>query len=450
MEGEVRSRTPVEDRSNRVHWFAGRLLEVLADVTAGGARVAELSADETGESILELTEAINCLEGPRAAALAHADAIDVGAESAATSTGAWLAVAAVIPQGRGRRLVKLANRLENRYPSTGEALRNGSIDVEQAQVIADAVDALPAFVPATDRARAEAHLLGEAAVHDAVKLKVLGRHLLEVIDPEAADAELARRIAAEEATAARKTSLWMRDDGQGVCRGTFTIPSLHGAMLSAALDSLAAPTRPDPIPRQRPRPDGPGEGDADPAAGEPDEPTVVMRHPTEVMGEAFCQLLERIPTKRLPATGGGLVTVVVTIPLQLMLDGLGVATLSSGGHLSVGQVRRLACQAGVIPMVLGTKSEVLDLGRRSRVFSRAQRLAMTVRDRGCTVVGCDRAAAFCQGHHSVWWSRGGRTDLANGRLLCSRHHTLVHHPDYEHADAGNGRITISRTGRRRT
>jgi hypothetical protein len=64
------------------------------------------------------------------------------------------------------------------------------------------------------------------------------------------------------------------------------------------------------------------------------------------------------------------------------------------------------------------------------------------------VLGCDRPAAWCEGHHTVWWSKDGRTDLANGRLL-GRHHTSVHHPDYEHADAGNGRIRLARTNRRR-
>jgi hypothetical protein len=56
--------------------------------------------------------------------------------------------------------------------------------VRRCWPIADAVDALPSFVAAADRVGAEAHLLNEAATHDAAKLKVLGRHLLTVIDPE--------------------------------------------------------------------------------------------------------------------------------------------------------------------------------------------------------------------------------------------------------------------------
>ena len=200
--------------------------------------------------------------------------------------------------------------------------------------------------------RAERHLLDEASRHDAKRLKVLGKHLLHVIDPDAADEELARRIEAEEAAAARRTFVRLFDDGNGTCHGTFRIPSLHGAMLTVALEALASPKRPDLIRREEPV--DPDDADAGFRA----------RSSPEVLGEAFCQLLERFPVKKLPKAGGGLVTVLVTMELDRLLAGLGTATMSTGDYVSAGQVRRLACASGIIPAVLGSKSQLLDLGRK--------------------------------------------------------------------------------------
>ncbi|MDX6326263.1 MAG: hypothetical protein QOK15_2617, partial [Nocardioidaceae bacterium] len=206
-------RTPVEARSNRVHWFAGRVHEVLDEVTAGGVPVSELNPAETAEAVTELCRLASRIEGLKATLVAHGDRVDVARESGATSTGAWLAVATRTVRGRANGLVRLAKQLDAAagssscadaavsFEATSTALLEGRVDVDQAQVITDAVTALPAFVGPRDRRRAEAHLLGEATRHDAKRLRLLARHLLHVIDPEAADAELARRLDREEADA---------------------------------------------------------------------------------------------------------------------------------------------------------------------------------------------------------------------------------------------------------
>ena len=88
-------------------------------------------------------------------------------------------------------------------------------------------------------------------------------------------------------------------------------------------------------------------------------------------------------------------TVVVTIPLTTLQGGLAAATLDEGTPLSPGEARRIACDAGLIPAVLGTASEVLDLGRTARLFSRPQRLAMAIRQQHtCAARGCQRPAAW--------------------------------------------------------
>ncbi len=69
---------------------------------------------------------------------------------------------------------------------------------------------------------------------------------------------------------------------------------------------------------------------------------------------------------------------------------------------------------------------IIDLGRRQRLFSRTQRRALVYRDRGCVFPGCDRGPKWCDAHHLKPWDEGGLTDLINGALLCRRHHRMVH------------------------
>ena len=92
-------------------------------------------------------------------------------------------------------------------------------------------------------------------------------------------------------------------------------------------------------------------------------------------------------------------------------------------------MRRLACDADLIPAVLGTRSELLDVGRRKRLVTPAIRLAAWLRDTGCTYPGCTVPAQWCDAHHGVPWWQNGETALTNTALLCGRHHTLVHDRD---------------------
>ncbi len=130
--------------------------------------------------------------------------------------------------------------------------------------------------------------------------------------------------------------------------------------------------------------------------------------------------------------------------LESLTDGLTAACLDTGDKISAGEARRLACRAGIIPAVLDGGSTVLDLGRRRRLHTPAQRLALALRDRGCTATGCDRPPAWCHAHHDHPWSRGGTTTLANGRLLCPRHHTLAHDQRYQMKTTTHGKVTFTR------
>ncbi len=139
--------------------------------------------------------------------------------------------------------------------------------------------------------------------------------------------------------------------------------------------------------------------------------------------------------RRAAAAGGEAPTtpkaaVVVTMDYQDLKGLTGAGTTLTGDLLAPETVRRMACDAAIIPAVLGGRSELLDLGRTVRLATPKLFLALCLRDRGCTFPGCSRPPAWCDAHHCQHWCDGGPTDLSNMALLCPRHHTIVHQKGY--------------------
>ncbi|WP_394248085.1 DUF222 domain-containing protein [Arthrobacter pityocampae] len=95
-------------------------------------------------------------------------------------------------------------------------------------------------------------------------------------------------------------------------------------------------------------------------------------------------------------------------------------------QLSARSIRRIACDADLIPLVLGGEGQILDIGRAGRLFPPHMRRALVARDRGCAFPDCSIPATWCEAHHITPWSRGGTTGIANGVLLCAHHHHTIH------------------------
>ncbi len=288
----------------------------------------------------------------------------------------------------------------------------GHVSEDQAAVIVKGVDALPV----EHRRDAETHLIGLAAEHDPVALRRIAHHVLEVVAPEIAEDHELKALQRQEALAEEACRFTIADDGHGLCHGRFTLPSPVGAMLKQAVLAINAPKH---------------------------------RHHSGTpkgLGHAFCEYVTRYPVDRLPQAGGVDATVVVTMTLENLLgDSETPALLDTGDPITADQARKLACEAAIIPMVLGGKSKILDLGRKKRLYDPHQRIAIRHRDQQCTTEGCDWPAAMCHVHHNIPWSRGGKTNIADGRLLCPRHHSYAHSPKYEMKTIPNGRVVFSRT-----
>ncbi len=125
-------------------------------------------------------------------------------------------------------------------------------------------------------------------------------------------------------------------------------------------------------------------------------------------------------------TSGVSTTMVVRIGLDELRTGTGLGDSDNlAAPVSAGTLRAMAADAEIIPLVLGADSDILDLGRARRLFTRAQRLALVERDGGCAM--CHAPPSYCEAHHIRWWDRHlGRTDLDNGVLLCTGCHHRVH------------------------
>ena len=378
-----------------------------------------LSAVEAGDTLVMLTQVRSQLDDLLMRVLHHADTVETGLDTGATSTTDWWAHTTRTTRAEAHRTTRLARALAH-HEAVRAALAAGDLRTDQAGVIIAAVDALPGDVEASVPARATTFLLDKAAEHDAKTLRILGRRLLEVIDPAAADAEEARRLEREEAHARAVASFTMSDDGEGTCHGRFTLPSLHAHMLRKDLLARAATAR------KASREEGDG------------------RFSRHQLGLAFMDYIETRPAESAPSAGGVAATVVVTMEIETLLGGLTAASLDTGGRISAGQARRLACRAGIIPVVLGGTSVVLDVGRKRRFHSETQRMAMGVRDQGCTAFGCDTPPGMCHAHHDLPWSHGGGTSVEQGRLLCPRHHTLIHDTGFQHSLDKHGKVRFTR------
>jgi hypothetical protein len=121
--------------------------------------------------------------------------------------------------------------------------------------------------------------------------------------------------------------------------------------------------------------------------------------------------------------------VSVLIDLDTLQSGLhdhSVCETADGNPLPPETLRRLGCDADLIPMVLGGHSEVLDVGRDQRLATRAQRRALRAMYRTCAYPGCQVGFDACRIHHVHWWERHGPTALQTLLPLCSVHHHLVH------------------------
>ena len=334
-----------------------------------------------------------------------ADAGDVASTFAGRDVAGWLQSATRTRGEDARADLRLAMALDRRYQALGAALRDGSANLSQARVIAKSLDELPPEIPTEVLAKAEETLIAHCAELGPRQLAQVGRRIVEIVAPEVADGVEARALARLEERAHRATKLSLTRVGDGTTRISGLLPDLAATRLLTYLQAWTNP-RQSSTPDRRPYP--------------------------RRLGKAFVRFLETVDPARLPIHGGDATTVVITMTREALTAELATAgVIGADENITAAQARRLACTAHLVPAVLGTDSQVLDLGRSSRLFNAAQRKALLIRDGECRAEGCDIPGTWCEAHHWIPWSHGGRTDVEHGVLLCLHHHHRAHDPRYD-------------------
>lgn len=371
-----------------------------------------------------------------------ASAAEVGEESGARDAAAWVSHATRVEPAAARSDAALARRLEQR-PMVTSAMRAGRVSPAQARVITTVLEDLPAHLGPQVSYDAEVTLVAFAEQFRPSELRRLARRLLEVVAPEVAEAEEAKRLEEEERRALAKAFLKFQDLGEGFTRFWGLLPTAVAERLKRYLQSYTSP-RASRAPRsgygacESERPETERPETERPESATPNRSASGERVPQHrAYAQAFTALLELLDPDRLPEQGGEATTVVVTMTIDQLLAELATAELvssdSASGEVTISaeQARRLACSAGLIPMVLDGQGQPLDVGRTSRLHRPHQRRAIRVRDRTCRAEGCTIPAAWTEIHHRRPWSEGGRTDVDDGVCLCSYHHHRVHDRRYE-------------------
>lgn len=372
------------------HPILGFVRDVAAGVKAvAGVQPVFMTTAEKQAALVELARVEAQVAELRLRVLAASD--DVAQQTAARDAAAWVSHATQTDPRAATADLHLAKDLDRRE-LVSAGLREGNVSTAQARVLA----------------------------------------------PDIAEAELAKKLEAEENQAREKASLKLRRLGDGRTRMSGTLPDAAAARLLTYLDAYTNP--------RREGHDDSMKGQDPGLFGDLDQRVPLRRR----RAWAFMSMLELLDPTRLPEHGGEATTIVVTININQLRADLATASLldptgdTEQVDITAAQARRLACNASILPAVLDGVSEVLDLGRAQRLHSKAQRRALRLRDQRCRAEGCTIPAKWTEVHHLKPWSEGGTTDLADGVCLCSHHHHRIHDHTYRHERLPNGDIRFHR------
>ncbi len=343
-------------------------------------------------------------------------------------------------KGSGPAVVRLATTTaEPVFAPIAEAMHDGWLSTAKAHVIQRSVDTLP--LDADLRTRGVTFLLGEAKRLDATELRKVARQLAAVVDPDGEDRRAERELAREERAAHLDRYLTITDDLAGGAFLKGRCSAEDAALIKTTLLPLSKP-QPSSVP------------DCDPHSCEVPGCAHDGRDPRDHgarMLDALVESCRRLQTAEvLPDCHGATPRVAITIEYDDLVRGTGFATTDTGELLSPEVARRMACDADLVPVVLGTSSEVLDVGRHQRLATAAIWKALVVRDRHCRFPGCTRPPLMCHAHHLQHWIDGGPTSLENLLLLCGHHHRLVHAGPWTIVTTGKTELRVPPTTWRTT
>jgi hypothetical protein len=367
----------------------------------------------TGEEMvaeLDVLHAESCrIQARRLALLAGLESLGYAKDIGARGTADLLSRRHRLDYHQVNRDLKLATALP-KYTTVQQSLNRtvvedtaeAGVHPAQAEAIVTALEHAPSTVPTEDLTVAETEMVTAAATLPPVDLRRLGREVLERLDPDGREPD--------ENTARDQEALWLGRTyrGHGIRFKGF-LANENAELFQTLIDTCSRPHKIT---------DTEGRQHLDP------------RTKTRRQADALTQILHAAAangaTADLPAHGGIRPHIMVTIGLDDLIQAGRQHTgdLLFGDRLSASAMRMLACDAGIIPIVLGTGSQPLDVGREFRSVTPAIRTALIARDKGCVI--CGAPPGWCDAHHLVHWADGGSTSVDNTALVCKPDHRAIH------------------------
>ncbi|MDO5533480.1 MAG: DUF222 domain-containing protein [Propionibacteriaceae bacterium] len=379
-----------------------------------------------------VTEAVAlCREADalRAVLVGEADRAKAGETARGAGIKTLLAVSSKVTGGEAAAWLYSGRELLA-HPRVAQAALSGEVSVSQARAIDTVLGELPATLSAEQRDAAEDILLAQAHRVDANDLAKQTPDVLRQVAPEvdAAEDEMAR-LDAQRKQAWASRSVRFSSDRRGSVLFRGQLPTLEGEAFKRLVESYAVSNR-RMVERSADRP-GRAEGLSAIEKNRSFEQRtadglialVTSREQGGPDGGSDAEAGRDAPGRR-PAPAKS--TVVVTFSFDDLLQRVEQAgVLASGERITAGDLRRLACDARLVPIVLGSTSEPLDVGRSQRLVTPGIRKALETRDKQCAFPGCCVGVTGCEAHHIVPWWAGGATALHNLVLLCPHHHSMI-------------------------
>jgi hypothetical protein len=278
-------------------------------------------------------------------------------------------------------------------PATAAAFAAGQLSLRHIDVITKVMGSKAAArVDPEDLAVVEANLAENATVFSPAKLHEHGMALVNLLDQDGAEPDDGEPEPVNKVRIRRH-----RDKPGGTITGTYESAAQFAA-INALLDAKSKPLD-----------------------------TADQRSLEQRLAEALADTCAYVLNHGdLPHRGGQRPRLNAYVSLQDLESRAQAAMLDFGGLMTPSELRLFACDCGVVPVVLGGNSELLDVGRTSRSIPEHIRRALVIRDGGCAWPGCDRPPSWTEAHHIVEWSQGGVTSLDNCVLLCGCHHRVLH------------------------
>src|SRR5438067_7061977 len=351
-----------------------------------------------GEPLIEIREVIDRSESVFADGVRRFDKSGEYKADGALSLTAWLRWKCKLSGGAAMERVEIARQLE-KLPQTGAAFANGDVGYQHVAVLARTAEHVGAAVVRKE----EGTLLQAAQTMDPGQFTTVAKNFEHRVDAAGALAEANR--------AYERRYFHIGEPQDGLVRVDGLLDAEGGATLRTALEPFMKPVKDD------------------------------ARNYGQRSVDALMELCRQGSGSRRDGAGPRPQLIIrASLDTLAGIKGAPAGELEGGGTVPAETSQRIAGDSAV-SRITGQGELEQELSHASRTLPASTRRALEARDRHCVFPGCTRPLSWCDGHHLVWWTRGGATALPNLAMLCRPHHRMVHEENWRLVRQKDGRFS---------